>query len=69
MRWEKWKGSEVAKWKRRQSGKLGRWEVPFLSKGVERRESPRFHLFVSDVNQWNAGGGFSCVSTGMERHS
>ena len=37
-RWEGWKGNEV-----------GRWEVL----GFIHRVSPRFYLFVSNVNQGN----------------
>ena len=38
-----------------------------------RRVSPRFYLFVSDVNLQNEGGGlglrFSCVVSGLEKLS
>ena len=47
-RWERWESSEVA-----------RWEVPGFIQGRGCRVSPRFHLFVSDVNQRNEGAG--CV--------
>ena len=47
-RWERWESSEVA------------WlEVPGFIRGRGCRVSPRFHLFVSDVNQRNEGAG--CV--------
>ena len=52
-RWERWKGNEVARWERRESGEVGRWEVPGFIQGWEHRVSPRFHHFVSDVNQGN----------------
>ena len=28
MRWERWKGNEVARWERWESGEMGKWEVP-----------------------------------------
>ena len=41
-----------------------------LFKGGICRVSSRFHLFVSDVNQWNErvemGTRFSCMTAGME---
>ena len=60
---------------------MGRWEVLF--KGGEHRVSLTSYLFVSDVNQGNEravclmliketkgmGQRFSCMPTGMERHS
>ena len=46
-RWERWKGNEVARWEG------GRFLVLF--KGGEHRVSPRFYLFVSDINQGNKG--------------
>ena len=58
MRWVGRKGGRVM---RRQGGKVGgvvRWEggrFLVLCKGGERRVSPRFHFFVSDVNQGNKG--------------
>ena len=55
--WEKW-DSEVAGWERLESSKVARWEVPGFNLRVEgRRVGPRFHLFVSDVNQRNKGAG------------
>ena len=48
-RWERWKGNEVVRWED------GRFLVLF--KGGEHRVSPRFYLFVSDVNQGNEGDG------------
>ena len=62
-RWERW-GREV-----RREG--GRFLVLFKGKG--RGVSPRFHLFVSDVNQQKEGAGwvldFSCVVAGLEKLS
>ena len=51
----RWKGNEVANWK---SGRLVRWEggrFLVLFEGGEHRVSPRFYLFVSNVNQGNKG--------------
>ena len=39
-----------------------------LFKGERCRVSPRFRLFVSDVNQWNEGAGCAQdILAGMER--
>ena len=46
----RWQGGRVVK---REGGKY-----LVLFKGGGRRESPRFHLFVSDVNQWSKGSGW-----------
>ena len=48
-RWERWKDNEVGKWKRRESWEGRRFLVLF--KSGKHRLSPRFYLFVSDVNQ------------------
>ena len=43
---------EVAKWEKLENGEVARWEVSvffFISGG--HRVSPRFHLFVFDVEQ------------------
>ena len=50
-------GSEVARWERRESKEVTRWEVPGLIGGGGCSVSPRFHHFVSDVNQRNEGAG------------
>ena len=61
-----WEVGEVGRWKggkgmRLQEGKDGRmvrWEggrFLVLFKGWEHRVSPKFYLFVSDVNQGNEG--------------
>ena len=57
--WERWEGSKVARWERWESSEVARWEVPGFIRGRGCRVSPRFHLFVSDVNQRNEGAG--CV--------
>ena len=30
---EKWKGTEMARWERQESGEVGRWEVPSFIQG------------------------------------
>ena len=47
MRWQGGKGSRVVRWEG------GRFLVLF--RGGEHRVSPRFYLFVYDVNQENEG--------------
>ena len=49
----------MARLERCENGEAERWEVPVFFKDGEHKMSPRFHLFVSDVNQENAGVG--CV--------
>ena len=49
MRWQGGKGRRVVRWED------GRFLVLF--KGGEDSVSPRFYLFVSDVNQGNEGDG------------
>ena len=59
-RWERWKGKEMTRRERRESGEVGRWEggrLLFFFKGGEHRVSPRFYLFVSAVNQGNEEDG------------
>ena len=46
-----WEGSEMARWRRWESGEVERWGLLVLPKGGECRVTPRFHLFDSDVNQ------------------
>ena len=56
MRWEGGKGGRVMRWQGEKGGRVVRWEggrFLVLCKGGERRVSPRFHLFVSGVNQGN----------------
>ena len=57
--WERWEGSEMARWERWESSEVARWEVLGFIQGWGCRVGPRFHLFVSDVNQQNKGVG--CV--------
>ena len=47
-RWERCKGSEVARW---ENGEVTRWEIPGFIQEWGTWVSPRFHLFVSDVDQ------------------
>ena len=54
-RWEMWKGNEVVRWERRESGEYEGGRFLALFKGGEDRMSPRFYLFVSDINQDNKG--------------
>ena len=65
--WERWEGSEATRWERLESIEVARFLVLF--KGERCRVSQRFHLFVSDVNQWNksnrVGSRCSCVVAGM----
>ena len=53
--WERKEGSEVARW---ENGEAERWEYLVLFKDGGHNMSPRFHLFVSDVNQGNEGMGW-----------
>ena len=51
-----------------------RWQggrLMVLFKGGVRRANPKFHLFVSDVNQRRSkmGTRFSCMAAGVERLS
>ena len=57
-RWERWEDNEVVRWRRWESGEVGRWGVPGLFKGGECRVTPRFHLFISDVNQGKEKAGW-----------
>ena len=56
MRWEDGKGGREMRWEGGKGGRLIRWEGgKFLAlfKDGENMVSPRFCLFVSDVNQGN----------------
>ena len=59
-RWERWEGGEVGKLKK--MGVLGweGWRFLVLFKGGGCRVSPKFHLFVFDVNQGNKETGWNC---------
>ena len=67
-RWGRWEGSEVTRWERWESSEVARWEREggrivrqkrgrylILFKDGGHKMSPRFPLFVSDVNQENEG--------------
>ena len=48
------------RWQGRKGGRVMKWEGErflVLFQGGEQRVSPRFYLFVSDVNQGNEGDG------------
>ena len=47
----------MARWERRESGEYEGGRFLVLFKGGEDRMSPRFYLFLSDVNQGNKGDG------------
>ena len=56
MRWEGGKGGKVMRWQGGKGRRVMKWEgVRFLVlfKRGEQRVSPRFYLFISDVNQGN----------------
>ena len=58
MRWGGGKGGRVMRWQGGKGERVVRWESGrflVLFKGGKRRVSPRFHPFVSDVNQGNEG--------------
>ena len=60
MRLEGGKGGRVMRSQVGKGGRVMRWEggrFLVLFKGGEYRVSPRFYLFVSDVNQRNKGDG------------
>ena len=55
------KGGRIVRWQGQRGGRVVRWQggrFLVLFKGGGRRVSPRFHLFVSDVDQWNEGAGW-----------
>ena len=58
MRWEDGEGERVMRWQGGTGGRMVWWESGrflVLFKGGKHRMSPRFYLFVSDVNQGNEG--------------
>ena len=71
VRWQGGNGRRIVRRQDRRGGMLVRWQVGkggrvvrwqgwrFLVLFEGRGRSPRFHLFVSDVNQQNEGAG--CV--------
>ena len=61
VRWQGGKGGKVVRWQSRKGGRMVRQKVGrylVLFKGGRRNMSPRFHLFVSGVNQRNKGVGW-----------
>ena len=53
-----WESGRVMRWQGGKGGRVVRWEggrFLVLFNGGEHRVSPRFYLFVSDVNQGNEG--------------
>ena len=57
----RWEGGKVVRWQGGKGGRMvkqksGRYLVLFKVGG--RKMSPRFHLFVSDINQGNEGVGW-----------
>ena len=61
VRWQVRKDERVVSWQGGEGGRLlrrqgGMFLVLFKSGG--RRVTPRFHLFISDVNQRNGGAGW-----------
>ena len=58
MRWIGEKGGRIMRWEVGKGGRVVRWEggrFLVLFKGGEHSVSPRFHLFVFDVNQGKEG--------------
>ena len=59
-RWQGGGGARVVRWQIRKSERMVKWQGErflVLFKSWGHRVSPRFHLFVSDVDQqWNKGG-------------
>ena len=54
--WEGGKGGRIMRWQGGKGGRVVTWEggrFLVLSKGGEHRVSPKFYLFVCDVNQRN----------------
>ena len=58
MRWQVEKGGRVVRWQGGKGGRVVKWQGQrflVLSKGGCCKVSPRFHLFVSDVDQRSEG--------------
>ena len=56
VRWQGGKGGKVVRWQGEKGGRMVRQKVErylVLFKDGGHKMSPRFHLFVSDVNQGN----------------
>ena len=61
VRWQVGKGRRVVSWQGGEGGRLLKWQggrFLVLFKGERRRVTPRFHLFISNVNQRNGGAGW-----------
>ena len=72
VRWEVGEGGRVVKWQGEKGGKVVRWKSGecgrmmrqkagrylVLLKDGGHKMSPKFHLYVSDVNQGNEGVGW-----------
>ena len=54
-RLQRWEGSEVVRWERWETSEVARSKVLVIFKGG--MQGPRFHLFISDVNQRKEGAG------------
>ena len=51
-------GNEVARWEKWESSEVTVEDSWLYSGGGEHRVAPRFHLFVSDVDQQTIGAGW-----------
>ena len=61
VRWQGGKGGKVVRWQGEKGGRMVRQKVErylVLFKDGGHKMSPRFHLFVSNVNQGNEGVGW-----------
>ena len=59
--WESGEGGRVVRWQGGKSGRMVRqkgWRYLVLFKDGKHKMSPRFHFFVSNVNQGNKGVGW-----------
>ena len=64
LRWERWKGNDVARWESRESGEVGRWEVHGWGTQCESKTLFIFFIILSkgmkgcsDINQGTKGMG------------
>ena len=58
--WEDGEGGRIVSWQGGKGGRIVKWQggkFLVLLKGGGCRVSPRFYLFISDVDQRNAGTG------------
>ena len=65
--WEGEKGGRIVRWQGAKGGRVVKWQGRFLVlfKSGGCRVSPRFHLFVFDVDQqWKEEGGFKIIGHG-----